>query len=160
MQARALLDSMASMSLISEQLAQRLQLQRRRSNSTINGVEGIHVHPRHIVNFKVGGSRSRQKPPSFPPTYLPLVSPVTKWKHLSGLEFRDPDYKTPLGGVDILLGGKVFCKAVFPGQQHGPTQVLSAFKVCFGWVLNGEVKGIKVDVLQQISAGLPFALMH
>ena len=38
-----------------------------------------------------------------------LVCPVTKWKHLSDLEFADPGYGTP-ARVDILLGGKVFSR--------------------------------------------------
>ena len=65
------------------------------------------------------------------------VSPVTQWKHLSGLEFADPDYGTP-ARVDILLGGDVFSKAVLHGRRYGPTGAPSAFKTCFGWVLNGE----------------------
>ena len=68
------------------------------------------------------------------------VSLVTKWKHLSDLEFRDPDYET-WAQVDILLGGKVFRKAVLHGRWFGPTGAPSALKTCFSWVLNGEVKG-------------------
>ena len=43
--------------------------------------------------------------------------------------------------MDILLGGGVFSKAVLHGWRFGPTRVPSAFKTCFGWVPNGEVKG-------------------
>ena len=46
--------------------------------------------------------------PAFP------FPPVTKWKHLSNLEFADPDYGTP-ARMDKLLGGKVFSKAVVYG---------------------------------------------
>ena len=47
---------------------------------------------------------------------LPMVSVslVTWWKHLSDLELADPDFGIP-AGVDILLGGKVFSKAVLHG---------------------------------------------
>ena len=68
------------------------------------------------------------------------VSPVTQWKHLSGLELADPDYGTP-AQVDILLGGKVFSKAILHGRQFGPTGAPSAFKTRFGWVLYRETKG-------------------
>ena len=73
---------------------------------------------------------------------LPMtpMSPVTKWKHLSGLEFADPNYGTP-AYVDILLGGKVFSKAVLHSRRFGPTGAPTAFKMCFGWVLNGDAKG-------------------
>ena len=56
------------------------------------------------------------------------------------MDFADPDYIIPTR-VDILLRGKVFRKAVLHGWQFGPTGAHSAFKTCFGWVLNGKVKG-------------------
>ena len=40
-----------------------------------------------------------------------------------------------------LAWGKVFSKAVLHGRRFGPKGAPSAFKTCFGWVLNGEVKG-------------------
>ena len=53
------------------------------------------------------------------------VSPLTKWKHLSDLEFRDPDNVT-LARVDILLGGKVLSKAVLHGLWFSSTGAPSA----------------------------------
>ena len=148
-QARALLDCAASTSLITERLAQQLRLPRRRSNFTINGVAGIDVRPRGTVSFKVAGVRNGGRQIEVQASVLPKVtadlptlpvSPVTHWKHLSGLEFADPDYGTP-ARVDILLGGKVFSKVVLHGRRFGPTGTPTAFKTCFGWVLNGEAKG-------------------
>ena len=146
---RAMFKCAASTLLITERLAQQLQSTHRRSNFTINGVAGIDVHPRETVSFKVAEVQSRQKQieveASVPPKVtadLPTapVSPVTKWKHLSGLEFADPNYRTP-AWVDILLGGKVFSKAVLHGRWFGPPGAPSAFKPCFGWVLNSGAKG-------------------
>ena len=73
---------------------------------------------------------------------LPMtpISPVTKWKHLSGLEFAYPNYRTPARGA-ILLGGKVFSRAVLHGRWFSPTGAPTAFKMCFCWVLNGKAKG-------------------
>ena len=68
------------------------------------------------------------------------VSPVTRWKHLSDLELANLDYGFP-AGVDILLGAKVFSKAVLHGGRFSPTRAPSAFKTCFGWVLNGKANG-------------------
>ena len=42
------------------------------------------------------------------------VSLVTQWMHLSNSELVNPDYGIP-AGVDILLRGKVFSKAVLHG---------------------------------------------
>ena len=66
------------------------------------------------------------------------VSPVTQRKHVSDLELADPDSGVP-AGVDILLGGKVFSKAVLHRRRYSLSGALSAFKTCFSWVLNGEV---------------------
>ena len=59
------------------------------------------------------------------------VSPVTWWKHLSDMELADPNYGIP-AGVDILLGGNIFCKAVLNGRWFSPTRAPSVFKMCFG----------------------------
>ena len=148
-QARALLDCAASTSLITERLANKLHLPRRSSDFKINGVAGFNVRPKGTVSFKVAGVRGGEKQIEVEASVLPKVtddlptvpvSPVTRWKHLSDLELADPNYGTP-AGVDILLGGKVFSKAVLHGRRFGPVGAPSAFKTCFGWVLNGEVSG-------------------
>ena len=104
---------------------------------------------RLVLHFKVagvgGGGKEIEAEASVVSkvtTDLPTipVSPVTQWKHLSRLELADPDYGTP-ARVDILLGGKGFGKAILHGRRFGPTGAPSAFKTCFGWVLNGETKG-------------------
>ena len=101
------------------------------------------------MSFKVAGVRGGGKQIDVEAFVLPKVtadlptipvSPVTQWKHLLGLKLADPDYGTP-ARVDILLIGKVFSKAVLHGRRYGPTGAPSAFKTCFGWVLNGETKG-------------------
>ena len=148
-QARALLDSAASTSLISERLANQLKLPRRHSNFQVSGVAGIAIHPKGTVRFKVAGVRDGGKQIEVEASVLPKVTadlptvpvpPVTRWKHLSGLEFADPEYGVP-ARVDILLGGTIFSKAVLHGRRFGPTGAPSAFKTCFGWVLLGEVNG-------------------
>ena len=73
---------------------------------------------------------------------LPTIpaSLVTQWKHLSELGLAYPIYGIP-AGVDILLEGKVLSKAVLHDWKFSPTGAHSAFKMCFGWVLNGEANG-------------------
>ena len=152
-QARALLDSAASTSLTTERLAQQLRLKRRRCNFTINGVAGIDVQPKGTVRFKDAGvgEACRGRPIDVEASVLPQVtanlptlpvSPVTRWRHLSDLEFADPEYGTP-AKVDILLGGNAFSRAVLHGRRFGPSGAPSAFKTIFGWVLNGEVNSKK-----------------
>ena len=50
------------------------------------------------------------------------------------------EYGIP-AGEDILLGGKVFSKAVLYGRRFSPTRAPFMFKTCFGWVLNDEING-------------------
>ena len=125
-QARALLDCAASTSLITERLANKLRLPRQHSNHKIKGVAGFDVRPRGTVKFKVAGVRGGGKPIEVEASVLPKVtddlptvpvSPDTRWKHLSDLELADPNYGVP-AGVDTLLGGKVFSKAVFQSRQY------------------------------------------
>ena len=148
-QARAILDCAASTSLLTERLAQQLHLSSRRCNFTIGRVAGIDVQPRGTVTFKVAGIRETCKgnPIEKEASVLPQVTadlpmffvpPVTKWKHLSKLEFTDPDYGSP-ARVDILLGVKVFSKELVHGRQFGPSGSPLEFKTQYGWVLNGEV---------------------
>ena len=61
-QSRALLDSAASTSLITERLADKLRLPRQRSNHKNNGLAGFNVRPRGTVKFKVAGVRGGGKP--------------------------------------------------------------------------------------------------
>ena len=149
MQARALLDSAASTSLITERLAKKLRLPRRHSNVQITGVAGIDIRPKGTAKFKVAGVKGDGKQIKVEASVLPKVtadlptipvSPVTWWKHLLDLELAHLDYGVP-AQVDLILGGKVFSKAVLHGQRFGPTGAPSAFKMCFGWVLNGQGKG-------------------
>ena len=132
-----------------ECLVQQVCLLRHSSNFTINVVAGLSVRPRGTVSFKVAGVRGGGKQIEVEASILRKVtvdlptipvSPVTQWKRLSGLELADPDSGTP-AGVGILLGGKVFRKAVVHGQRYGLTGAPSTFKTCFGWVLNSETKG-------------------
>ena len=100
MQARALLDSLASTSLITDRLFKKLSLPRHRSNFQINGIAGLNVHPRGTVSFNVAemrgvGKQIEEEASVFPKVTEDLptvpVSQVTRWKHLSDLELAHPD---------------------------------------------------------------------
>ena len=77
------------------------------------------------MRFKVAGVRGGGKQIKVEAFVLPKVTAnlptvpvflVTSWKHLLELEFAYPDYRIP-AGIDILLGGKVFSKAVLYAWQ-------------------------------------------
>ena len=98
----------------------------------MNEVAGIDVRPSGTLSFKLAGVQSGGKQIEVKASVLPKatanlptlpVSPVTKWKHLSDLEFAYPNHGTP-ARVDILLGGKIFSMAVLtagglvPSDHH------------------------------------------
>ena len=109
----------------------------------------------------MGWSRLRWKPPSLLRTlqsyskswfpWLPSGNTCQIWSSC------DPDYGT-LSRVDMLLEGKVFSKTVLHGQQFGLTGMLSVFKMCFSYVLNGNLKA-KLDALQTPAVML-FAIIN
>ena len=129
-QARALLDSAASTSLISEQLAKQLRKLHHHSNFKINGFAGIECASKGIAIFKVAGVQGRERLIKVETSVLPKVTadlpripvaPVTRWKHLLDLKFAAPDYGTP-ARVDILLGGKVNSGQFFTAGGSDPHQ--------------------------------------
>ena len=139
---------------------EKLHLPWRHSTFKMNGVAGFNICPRGTVHFKVAGVQGGGKQIKMEASILPKVtndlttvpvSLVSRWKHQSGLELTDLDYGFP-AGMDILLGGKAFNKAVLDGRRFTPTRAQSAFKTCFGWVLNGEANDKSQQRLTHIGA--------
>ena len=71
MQTRALLDCAVSTSLVTERLVKKLHLPRRRNNFKING---LNVHPRGTVSFKVAGVGGGGKQVKVEPSVFPKVT--------------------------------------------------------------------------------------
>ena len=114
----------------------KLHLPRRRRIFKINGVAGFKVRPRGTISFKVaevrgGGNQIKVEASIFPKVTndLPTVpaSLPSWWKHQSILELVDPNFGIP-AGVDILLRGKVFSKAVLRGHQFSSTGSTVSFQ--------------------------------
>ena len=130
-QARALLDSAASISLITKCLAQQLRLPWHPTNFKINGVAGFSVHPRGIVTFNIAGVRSGggmkievegsvlPKVTAVLPT-IPLGS-VTNWKHLSGWNWRTPTMEF-LHGLIRYSGVKSSARQISTAGGLGPPE--------------------------------------
>ena len=153
--ARALLDCASSTSFVTERLAQRLRLPRRRQRAQIAGIGGDEraLSSHSVVNFDIANSKSLDlgrisgpqwkveavvlpkittKLPTFP------VSLNSNWKHLKGLRLADPDFGVP-GYIDVLLGVDVFNHVVCQGRRMGPPGSPIALNTRFGWVLSGTV---------------------
>ena len=104
--------------------------------------------PKGAVNFRItslksGGSRlpaqaivMRKVTSDLPSSPTPFNK---KWKHLSGLELADPDFRNR-EAIDLLLGMEVFGQVVLHGRRVGPQGSHVVLKTHFGWVLGGTVK--------------------
>ena len=148
-QARVLLNSATSTSFITELLAQRLNLKRKRVEINIPeiGDNLFPLSPRGVVDFRITSLKSGGR--RFPVQAVVLCkvtsdlpsSPTpfnNNWKHLSGLALADPGFRTP-GAIDLLLGMEVFGQVVLHGRQFGPWGSPTALKTHFSWVLGGTV---------------------
>ena len=62
----------------------------------------------------------------------------TKWKHLSGIQFADPDFGSP-SKIDLLLGVDIFISVMLNGRRFGPPGSPTALETEFGWVLAGGI---------------------
>ena len=71
---------------------------------------------------------------------MPLKSmqPDSKWKHLSGIQFADPDLGSP-SKIDLLLRVDMFISVLLNGRQLEPPGSLTALETEFGRVLAGGV---------------------
>ena len=129
MQARALMDCALSTSFITEQLAQRQGLKRRRVNVNISGIGGNPIMLQwREVDFRVtclksGGRQFAVQAIVLRKVTSDLTSSPTpfndKWKHLSGLELADSDFGIP-GAIDLILGTEIFGQVVLRGWLLGP----------------------------------------
>ncbi|XP_039309667.1 uncharacterized protein LOC105206883 [Solenopsis invicta] len=142
---RALLDSGAQSTFVTEWVAQQLHARRRRVNVTVLGLQEAHMG---VVS---SSCRLTVSSPHKPSLRLPtealvlrsltsLLPPervrTTSWPHLSGLELADPAYDVP-APVGAVLSSDVYDLVMEPALRHGPPGSPSAQLTAFGWVLSG-----------------------
>ena len=147
--ARALLDSGSTVLFVSERLAQALRLPRSQQQATIYGVAGLahRSSVQSIGTFVISPTNSTHKEISVTAVIVPRVTsnlPLksmqldTKWKHLSDIQFADPDFGSP-GKIDLLLGVDIFISVMLNGRRFGPPGSPTALETEFGWVLAGGI---------------------
>lgn len=145
LQGRALLDSGAQSSFVSENLAQALRLPRKRIDVTISGLAGTPTSsPKHWTQFTVSDDQRRIQFEvqayvlSNISAYTPSNLPNTMNHLVKDLVLADPEPRR--GRVELLLGADVLGHILQPGlKKLEGTQVL-AQSTCFGWVISGPVE--------------------
>ena len=148
--ARALIDSGASLSLLSHKIAQTLGLPLQPSNLKLTGVQGSNSKPvKFFTDLTISPLLNREKTIHCKPAVVQVVTanlppekvePVTEMPHIMGLHLADDQYNIP-NKIDILLGADVSHKIFIemaPRTGNGQGPVVQATQ--FGWVISGPAK--------------------
>ena len=142
---RAVLDSGAEESFVSEYVAQTLSLQKRPASVVVSGVGGSStVVARHCISVYL---KSNQNSDFYftvsalvlkkLTTFIPRSEiPMQDWPHLSGLHLADPHFNVP-SRIDCVLNSEAYAAALLPGIKRGAPGMPVALKSMFGWVLMG-----------------------
>lgn len=143
---RALLDTGAQASFITQDCADRLLLHRRRCATQVQTFSGAPVNVVSGITTLAINPVGR-KNPSIPLevyivkniTDLTPQSPIlcTSWPHIKDLVLADPTFSTP-GPVDILLGAEVAASILTGDRIVGQSGHPTAFSTPFGWILMGS----------------------
>ena len=142
---RALLDSGAEESFVSEYVAQALSLQKRPASVVVSGVgcsttavarNRISVYLKSNQNsdfcFTVSALVLKKLTTFIPRSEIPMQD----WSHLSGLQLADPHFNVP-SRIDCVLNSEAYAAALLPGIKQGAPGMPVALKSIFGWVLMG-----------------------
>lgn len=139
-QFRALIDSGAQNSLITERCAQNLSLSRKTTNINISGISGHHFKAKGIVNLTVESIHDSSNTISVSAlvvSKLPDIEPVrceATLQECQYLPLADPNSTETT--CDLLLGADICFKILQPGQQVMKSGVI-AQNTIFGWILVG-----------------------
>lgn len=142
--ARAQMDSGATISLISRQLAQTLRAPRIPHSSTqIRGVGGV-CHSPHQVEVTLIGHGGEQIPARFhvvdriPSTESRAnVSRIFALPFLQGLSLADPGYCSA-NRIDLLLDMGLANSCSLDGVRYSSNRCLKAERTIFGWMVGGH----------------------
>ena len=153
--ARALIDSGAGISMVTQQVAQLLNLPLEPAKLRLTVAQGEVTKPlKYLTQLQISPLDNRSlKMPCHPAVAtivtanLPSqpVPSVTDLPHLLGLQLADETYNLP-GPIDILLGADMASSIVSPRlpRQGKPTEPM-AQATKFGWTISGPVPGFGRD---------------
>lgn len=143
--ARVLIDQGSEISLISERLAQVLQLPRKRSSIPLVGIGGKKSNKtRGIVSIKIRPHFTSTPECAMTAHILPKLTGSIpsinierrSWPHLQGLQLADKDFTSPQS-IDIILGADVYGQIIESGLVKGDKNSSIAQKTKLGWIISG-----------------------
>lgn len=145
---RALIDPGSQVSLVTENVVQRLRLMRSKMNVNVVGVGGAvaggcngSVAFRVVSRYNDDGVDVLAFVMRHITSDLPSITTGTKdWPHISELQLADTTFGEP-GAIDLLLGADVYQALLLEGVRKGPHGPV-AQNTIFGWVLTGQTSMI------------------
>ena len=156
LKARALIDSGAGISLVTNRVAQLLNLPLEPARLQLTVAQGKVTKPlKHLTSLHISPLHNRAlKMPCLPAVadtvtaIIPSqpIPPVTDMAHVLGLQLADTTYHIP-GAIDILLGADMASIIISPNdlpRRGKPTEPI-AQSTHFGWTLSGPVPGFTRD---------------
>lgn len=155
--ARVLIDQGSEISLISENLAQTLQLNRQKSHLTIVGI-GTQANSRSkgVVELTLKPYFKSEATCKLVAHILPKLTstlpsaPIhsTSWEHLKGLQLADPHFSEP-GPIDIILGADAYAQIIesdlIKGDKNSPIAQLTIL----GWIISGPSCAVRTSNVAQ-----------
>ena len=143
---RALLDSGASMSMLSNKVAQTLQLPRHATNITFSGAQATPLQvSQAITQVSLCLMHSHHPILSITAAIVPRVTcdlplqgatHVRDMPHIRSLSMADPTFHLP-GRVDLLLGCDIISEIMLRDRINGPKDAPMAVETVFGWAILG-----------------------
>ncbi|XP_076302002.1 uncharacterized protein LOC143220171 [Lasioglossum baleicum] len=142
---RALVDQGSEISMVTEGLAQRLQLARATSTVDIYGVGGQRLaKARGRVNLDVSSFTNDETIkvsaivlPKLTSYNLGCSTPNRPWNHLKGLKLADPAPAT-VTPIEVLLGADVYTAIIREGIRKGAPNEPVGQQTIFGWIVTGR----------------------
>ena len=159
LQARALIDSGAGISLVTQRVAQLLNLPLEPAKLRLTVAQGATTKPlKYLTKLHLCPiNKKHLKMPCHPAVASAVTSnlpsqpvpSVTDLPHLRGLQLADETYNIP-GAIDILLGADMASSIISsdPPRQGTTTEPI-AQSTKFGWTISGPVPGFKDNIAIQ-----------
>jgi hypothetical protein len=153
---RALLDSGAQVSFITEKCVQRLKLSRSQTDTSIQGINNVNTATHHSVCIHLR-SRVTGWHSSLTCAVLPNITsnlPATKldtsnWKLPIEIQYADETFNKP-GPIDLLIGADLFYEVMLPNRRTQPGHPVLQETV-FGWIASGKTPAVNTSNLTQQS---------
>lgn len=143
---RGLLDQGSQVSLLTENAAQRLRLQRRKMSAVVSGVGTLSGNCKGAMNLECQSIHSDYKF-NFEAlimkkliSNLPTASfSINNWDYLENLKLADPQFNLS-GPIDLLLGADIYSELILNGVIRSDKRYPVAQQTKLGWILCGNVK--------------------